>query len=228
MNDQYLQYIRDALTLATADFSGRTKGQLVALVEQLQYTNDRYPRKRQVVIDEVTGKKITLTNSPVPGKQSHAKGTSIPLVMELEFSTASWRRALSVLPEQQLAWLSWCYGYNLKFDYQVSIVKHAWAVFELSRAKSLSKKTIEKLGSLVWLAAQDYREIIMGRDNYQYADLAAMMGITKQSFNFTYRDHWDSFMGIFSVLDRDALHELAKTRSTQKKDNSQKMLAKLY
>jgi hypothetical protein len=78
MNEQYLQYVREEIALATADFSGRTKGQLVALVEQLQFTHERYPRKRQFIVDEVTGKKIMLRNPPVPGKQSHAKGTSIP------------------------------------------------------------------------------------------------------------------------------------------------------
>jgi hypothetical protein len=77
MNEQYLQYVREEIALATADFSGRTKGQLVALVEQLQFTHERYPRKRQFIVDEVTGKKIMLRNPPVPGKQSHAKGTSI-------------------------------------------------------------------------------------------------------------------------------------------------------
>lgn len=78
MNEQYLQYVREEIALATADFSGRTKGQLVALVEQLQFTHERYPRKRQFIVDEATGKKIMLRNPPVPGKQSHAKGTSIP------------------------------------------------------------------------------------------------------------------------------------------------------
>jgi hypothetical protein len=42
MNEQYLQYVREEIALATADFSGRTKGQLVALVEQLQFTHERY------------------------------------------------------------------------------------------------------------------------------------------------------------------------------------------
>jgi hypothetical protein len=225
MNDQYLQYVRDSLVLATADFSGRTKGQLVALVEQLQYTNDRYPRKRQVVIDEVTGKKITLTNPPVPGKQSHAKGTSIPLVMELEFSTASWRRALSVLPEQQLAWLSWCYGNDLKWAHQEVLVKWVWAEFTARNTKRLAKKTVDRLKALTWLAAQDVRMIIRGLDGYQYGDLADMVGVDKSTWSITYQPHWDVISAVLSSLDRNSLKVLARTRSEQKAANFQVVLA---
>ena len=225
MNDQYLQYVRDSLVLATADFSGRTKGQLVALVEQLQYTNDRFPRKRQVVIDEVTGKKITLTNPPVPGKQSHAKGTSIPLVMELEYSTASWRRALSVLPEQQLAWLSWCYGDNLKFEYQEMLVRFVWEEFTQRNTKRLAKKTVNRLKALTWLAAQDLKAATKGRDCYQYADLAALVGVSKSTWSEGYQPHWDSILAVFSALDRTALKALARTRSEQKAANFQQVLA---
>lgn len=107
MNEQYLQYIREEIMLATADFSGRTKGQLVALVEQLQYTNERFPRVRQFVMDPETQKKIMLKNPPIPGKQSHAKGHSIPQVIPVEYSTASWRRAIAKLGDTESAWVNW-------------------------------------------------------------------------------------------------------------------------
>ncbi|WP_245163551.1 bacteriophage antitermination protein Q, partial [Buttiauxella gaviniae] len=46
MNQQYLQYVREELMLATADLSGATKGQLVAFAENAQFDTGRYKRKR--------------------------------------------------------------------------------------------------------------------------------------------------------------------------------------
>ncbi|SQC34235.1 Phage antitermination protein Q [Kluyvera cryocrescens] len=37
MNVQYLQYVREQLMVATADFSGATKGQLMAWLENAQF-----------------------------------------------------------------------------------------------------------------------------------------------------------------------------------------------
>lgn len=69
-----LSWIRQQLITATADFSGTTKGQLLAWLENAQFDTKNYPRKKQRIRDEVTGKMITLNNPPVPGKQSLAKG----------------------------------------------------------------------------------------------------------------------------------------------------------
>lgn len=44
---------------------------------------------------------------PMSGSQSRAKGSSIALVLPVEYSTASWRRALLSLEEHQKAWLLW-------------------------------------------------------------------------------------------------------------------------
>lgn len=98
-----LSYIRQQLIAATVDLSGATKGQLMAWLENAQFDTNTYPRKRLRVRDEVTGKLITLNNPPIPGKQSHAKGSHIPLVQPVEYSTASWRRALMSLDEHQKA-----------------------------------------------------------------------------------------------------------------------------
>lgn len=89
---QDYEYIRQQLITATADLSGSTKGQLVAFAENAQLATNRYKRKRLKVRDEETGKMITLHNPPVPGVQSRSKGSSIALVLPVEYATASWRR----------------------------------------------------------------------------------------------------------------------------------------
>lgn len=82
MNTQYLQYVREQLMAATADLNGATKGQLEAWQEHAQFDTGTYKRKKPRILDVVTGKMITLDNTPTSGKQSYAKGSSIALVLQ--------------------------------------------------------------------------------------------------------------------------------------------------
>lgn len=129
MNNQYLQFVREQLIIATADLSGATKGQLEAWQENAMFDTGRYRRKKIRYRDEVTGKMITRDNPPIPGKQSLAKGTSIPLVSPVEFSTSSWRRAVLSLEEHHKAWLLWCYSGSICWEYQIAITQWAWNEF---------------------------------------------------------------------------------------------------
>ncbi len=227
MNEQYLQYVREEIALATTDFSGRTKGQLVALVELLQFTHERYPRKRQFITDEVTGKKIMLRNPPVPGKQSHAKGTSIPQVIPVEFSTASWRRAIAKLEDTESAWVKWNYLHDTNFSLQRVIVQHGWQRFSDSiKGRRMAGKTKEKLKALIWLAAQDVKEQLARRESYQFADLAALVGVADSTWTETYKPHWLAMARIFFALDKQSLISICRSRSQQKTTNSHASLAK--
>ncbi|MDV2874460.1 bacteriophage antitermination protein Q [Phytobacter diazotrophicus] len=228
MNEQYLQYVREEIALATADFSGRTKGQLVALVEQLQFTHERYPRKRQFIVDEVTGKKIMLRNPPVPGKQSHAKGTSIPQVIPVEFSTASWRRAIFKLEDAESAWVKWNYLHDADFSLQTIIVQHGWQLFsETIKGRRIAGKTKEKLKALIWLAAQDVKEQLSGRETYLNEELAGFVGVAPDNWTHNYRDYWRAMRGVFLSLDRCSLISIVRSRSQQKSAFSQQGVAKV-
>lgn len=228
MNEQYLQYVREEIALATADFSGRTKGQLVALVEQLQFTHERYPRKRQFIVDEVTGKKIMLRNPPVPGKQSHAKGTSIPQVIPVEFSTASWRRAIFKLEDAESAWVKWNYLHDTDFSLQTVIVQHGWQLFsETIKGRRIAGKTKEKLKALIWLAAQDVKEQLSGRETYLNEELAGFVGVAPDNWTHNYRDYWRAMRGVFLALDRYSLISIVRSRSQQKAAFSQQGVAKV-
>lgn len=46
MNNQYLQFVREQLMIATADLSGSTKGQLEARQENAMFDTGRYRRKK--------------------------------------------------------------------------------------------------------------------------------------------------------------------------------------
>ncbi|EAO1689235.1 antiterminator, partial [Salmonella enterica] len=169
MNALYLQYVREQLMVATADLSGETKGQLLAWLENAQFDTKNYPRKKQRIWDEETESWITLNNPPIPGKQSLAKGSAIPLVKPVEYSTASWRRAVLSLDEHYKAWLLWNYSENTCWEHQVEITQWAWGQFSQQlEGKRVAKKTIDRLRQLIWLAAQDVKSELAGRDVYQY------------------------------------------------------------
>lgn len=228
MNTQYLEYVRQQLMVATADLSGATKGQLMAWLENAQFDTKTFKRKKQRIVDEVTGEMITLENPPIPGKQSHAKGSHIPLVQPVEFATASWRRALLSLEEHQKAWLLWNYSENTNWDHQVAITQWAWAEFSAQlKDKRVAGKTMERLKKLIWLAAQDVKAELAGKYVYQYSDLAALVGVKPDNWSKNYGDYWRAMCGIFASMDSEALMLVVRTRSQQKSAFSQQGIAKV-
>ncbi|MEW5122780.1 bacteriophage antitermination protein Q [Citrobacter freundii] len=227
MNTQFLEYVRQQLMVATADLSGATKGQLMAWLENAQFDTGTFKRKKMKVKDEVTGEMITLDNPPIPGKQSYAKGSHIPLVQPVEYSTASWRRALMTLEEHQKAWLLWNYSEYVRWDNQVEITQWGWKHFSQQLAgKRVAKKTIDRLRQLIWLAAQDVKAELAWRETYEYQQLAELVGVAKSTWTENYLPHWLAMRSIFTRLDSGALISVTRSRSQQKATNFDVSLAK--
>lgn len=227
MNMQNLQYIREQIMVATADLSGATKGQLMAWLENAQFDTGTFKRKKPRVMDEVTGKMITLDNPPIPGKQSRAKGSHIPLVNHVEYCTSSWRRAVLSLDEHQKAWLLWSYSENTRFEYQVAITQWAWAEFKAQMgAKKVAGKTMDRLKALIWLAAQDVKAELAGKEAYEYQKLAELVGVAKSTWTETYLPHWQGMRRILTSLDNKSLHSVSRSRSQQKATYCQQSIAK--
>lgn len=228
INTQYLQYVRQQLIVATADLSGATKGQLVAFAENAMFEATPRSSKRMKVVDPATGRLVKPSNPPVPGKQSRAKGSAIALVLPVEYSTASWRRALLSLEEHQKAWLLWNYSENICFDHQVAITQWAWSEFrDQLGAKKVAGKTMERLKKLIWLAAQDVKAELAGKYVYQHQDLAALCGVKPDNWCHNYADYWRAMCATFKRLDSDSLLCTVRTRSQQKATFSQQGLAKV-
>ncbi|EAO3207481.1 antiterminator [Salmonella enterica] len=216
MNALYLQYVREQLMVATADLSGETKGQLLAWLENAQFDTKNYPRKKQRIWDEETESWITLNNPPIPGKQSLAKGSAIPLVKPVEYSTASWRRAVLSLDEHYKAWLLWSYSENTCWEHQVEITSWAWCEFRQQLAgRKMAGKTVERLKKLIWLAAQDVKSELAGREVYQYKDLAGLVGVSEKNWSETFTRHWLTMRTIFLRLDQASLLSVSDSRSEQ-------------
>ncbi|MFI0560452.1 bacteriophage antitermination protein Q [Escherichia coli] len=228
MNNQYLQFVREQLIIATADLSGATKGQLEAWLENAMFDTGRYRRKKIRYRDEVTGKMITRDNPPIPGKQSLAKGTSIPLVSQVEFSTSSWRRAVLSLEEHHKAWLLWCYSDSICWEHQIAITQWAWNEFNTqSGTRKIAEKTRERLKKLIWLAAQDVRGWVTGHENYQRQELARLCGIKPDNWSHNYANYWREMRYIFKNLDTESLICTVKMRTQQKATFSRRDVAKI-
>lgn len=228
MNYQYLQFVREQLMIATADLSGATKGQLEAWQENAMFETGRYRRKKIRYRDEVTGKMITRDNPPIPGKQSLAKGSSIPLVSQVEFSTSSWRRAVLSLEEHHKAWLLWCYSGSICWEHQIAITQWVWHEFNAqSGTRKIAGKTLERLKKLIWLAAQDVRGWITGREVYQRQELARLCGIKPDNWSHNYANYWREMCDIFKNLDTESLICTVKMRTQQKATFSRRDVAKI-
>ncbi|HGV9240196.1 TPA: bacteriophage antitermination protein Q [Klebsiella aerogenes] len=228
MNTQYLEYVRQQLIVATADLSGATKGQLVAFAENAMFEATARSNKRMKVVDPATGRMVKPSNPPVPGKQSRAKGSSITLVQPVEFSTASWRRALLSLEEHQKAWLLWNYSDNIRWEHQETITRWAWEQFSQKLAGvRIAKKTVDRLRQLIWLAAQDVKAELTGRNTYEYQMLASLIGVTTKNWSETFTERWEEMKSTLRRLDSDSLLQVTRSRSQQKATNLDVSLAKL-
>ncbi|SAI60755.1 phage Antitermination protein Q [Enterobacter roggenkampii] len=119
-------------------------------------------------------------------------------------------------------------GVVIRFEYQVAITQWAWAEFrEQLGAKKVAGKTMERLKKLIWLAAQDVKAELAGRDVYQHQDLAALCGVKPDNWCHNYADYWWAMCTIFKRLDGDSLICTVRTRSQQKTTFSQQGIAKV-
>ncbi|HBS1074165.1 bacteriophage antitermination protein Q [Klebsiella pneumoniae] len=228
MTAQYLEFVRQQLIVATTDLSGATKGQLVAFAENAMFEATARSSKRMKVVDPATGRMVKPSNPPVPGKQSRAKGSAIALVQPVEYSTASWRRALLSLEYHQKAWLLWNYSDNIRWEHQETITRWAWEQFsEKLAGVRIAKKTVDRLRQLIWLAAQDVKAELAGRETYEYQKLAALVGVTPKNWSETFTERWEEMKTTLRRLDSDALLQVTRSRSQQKATNFDSSLAKL-
>ncbi|HAY4580025.1 TPA: antiterminator [Escherichia coli] len=227
MNNQHLEFVRQQLITATADLSGATKGQLVAFAENAMFEATARSRGRKKVADPVTGRMVKPDGPAMNGSQSRAKGSHIPLVNHVEYCTSSWRRAVLSLEEHQKAWLLWNYSENTRFEYQVAITQWAWAEFKAQLGtKKIAGKTMGRLKALIWLAAQDVKSGLAGKETYEYQNLAELVGVAKSTWTETYLPHWTEMRRNFIHLDNQSLMSATRSRSQQKAASLDSSLAK--
>lgn len=150
----------------------------------------------------------------IPAQTTHVteirryKSSSI-LISDLNFGHLKWSRAVKSLNEPYLAWVYYCYGNKLDFNYQIVICQYVWSLFEL-KIKGLKiklrKKTIDLLRNLTWLIVQNcVCQIKNDRNLYNQTELALLSKKSLNSWIQHYSHHCNHLHSICHQLDREAL-----------------------
>lgn len=220
-----LEYVRERLNLALADYGSRTKGQLDAFQGAALVRTSRYKRRPAV---EVGGQ--YRQSDPVACSETRGGKRPKPPIEEITFCLSSWRRAVFELEGHQRAWVYYCYAHNLEYDYQVQITTHVWEEYKKTLAgKRITKKVTARIARLVWLAVQQHAHScggVLGK-NYSATELAKLMGIELNNWSTNYAIHWRSILMVCHSLDNTSLHDTIETRAANKPNFNDVMLAKM-
>lgn len=210
-----LDYIRERVITALADHSSATKGQLAAFEEHAPA--DTASKKRQRIhFVQLEKRRVIADIEPVSCTETRSRVKPLPLIHEITFCSSSWRRAVSSMEGERLAWIRYCYGYDLTYSHQVTICQHIWAEFErCCRGKKVTAKKRARLSSLVWLAVQTYASQGAGRIAHEYSagDLANLSGVSKTNWAENYTAQWEELLGLCADLDVSALRTIISKRS---------------
>ena len=83
-----------------------------------------------------------------------------------------------------------------------------------------------RLKALIWLAAQDVKSGLAGKETYEYQNLAELVGVAKSTWTETYLPHWTEMRRNFIHLDNQSLMSATRSRSQQKAASLDSSLAK--
>jgi hypothetical protein len=208
MNAPQLEYVRTKLRGALPDYSGGTKGQLEAFSENPPADKNGLPRQKLHVVELEGGRKVKAENGAVYVMETRSRRQPMPPMDEFDYAHCCWRRAVRKLEEHQQAWLRYCYGGDLDFNFQTAICQHVWEVYEKAHTGvKVQKRVRMRIISLVWLAVQDvaaknkndvYRE-------YAATALASLLSVHRDTWYQTYATPWQELKAIVAELDEGAL-----------------------
>lgn len=213
MNAQQLEYVRIQLRAALVDDSGGTKGQLEAFAENPPADKGRNPRKPVHVVELEDGRKVQAENSSLYVFETRSRRRPMPPIRDKAFCSAAWRRAVLKLDAPQQAWIKYCYGYDLRYDYQIEICKFIWGRFEKElNGVKFQKRVKCRMISLVWLAVQDLAAKNRNESYKEYAAtvLAGFLSVHRDTWYQTYSKGWERLKEIVSELDCEALNIILK------------------
>lgn len=206
-----LEYVRERLNLALADYGSRTKGQLDAFQGAALINTSRYKRRPAV---EIGGQ--YRQSDPVACSETRGGKWPKPPIEEIAFCLSSWRRAVFELEGHQRAWIYYCYAHNLDYDYQVQITTHVWEEYKKTLAgKRITKKVTARIARLVWLAVQQYAYTRRAMDGEQRkaCELASLLGVAPDNWSKHYADHWAHLILECERLDEGVLRNVDSKRN---------------
>ncbi|EGC6224838.1 hypothetical protein JN603_004285 [Salmonella enterica] len=210
-----LNYVRDSITAALLAYSKSQRNQIVVMSE-MAGASRKYLEKPVREI-EINGKVVVVDAEPVSYHEGKKFKTSTLPVSPDIFRQASWRRAMYQLPEQYIAWLSYCYGDALSFDHQTILSVHIWNELQVYQKENglpkMNSTTTKKLKILAWLAIQETKNFV-NRGEYKYSqeELSGFCGISYDGWRQNHKERWEVLLSSCIQLDREALIHVDQLR----------------
>ncbi|HBY0274685.1 TPA: phage antitermination protein, partial [Klebsiella pneumoniae] len=167
-----LERIRACVATALSDLHYLQRGILEVQLEQLRLANSgRFTDKptRVIQMGENNKYEISVAAEQVRYHVGKTFKQSSMLLTELDFQTASWRRAIEQLNREEIAWLHYCYGCKPNFENDEVICQWLWLDFLVAHSKPDFKKmkeaTKKKMRNLTYYAIQQVKaSILRGED----------------------------------------------------------------
>jgi len=165
--------------------------------------------RRPSTVIEIDGKNIRVPAQTIHATEVKKYKSSSVLISEINFHHLRWSRAVKNLCEHELAWVNYCYGGKLDYDFQIIICRYIWATFEkflYVQNLKLRKNTITLLHNLTWLIVQNcVYQIKNNKYLYNQTQLASLSKKSLSSWQHHYSQHCNHLNSICNQLDREAL-----------------------
>ncbi|MBF1958488.1 phage antitermination protein [Enterobacter hormaechei] len=222
-----LKSIRACVSTALSDLHYLQRGILEVQLEQLRLSSSgRYTEKptRTIRLGDDASDEITIAAEPVRYHVGKSFKQSSMLLTELDFMTASWRRAIEQLNSEETAWLHYCYGSKQNYKNDVIICQWLWLDFliEHSRAgfKKMKAPTKALMRKLTYYGIQQvkceiFRDLHDTEFDGQERDehISSLLGVSIDSWHKDYKKRWLLMKSRCMHLNDTALLNAAEKRS---------------
>lgn len=192
------------------------------MMEQGQSARFSEKAMRQVEIDGYTFLSPADVVSYREGKKY--KTSSAPIA-EIDFATASWRRAILLLNGYERNWVLFAYGNSLNYQTQSDICFYVWDTFETEHKaagfKKMNAATLKIMRRLTFYCIQEIRYGLLGLNISDKEEpekkafeedrkISVLLGISIESWRKSYKKRWQIMKKV--CLDLDELSLLSTTR----------------
>jgi hypothetical protein len=219
-----LKSIQACVSTALSDLHYLQRGILEVQLEQLRLASSgRFTDKptRTICLGDSGSDEITIAAEPVRYHVGKSFKQSSMLLTELDFMTASWRRAIEQLNSEETAWLHYCYGCKPNYKNDVIICQWLWLDFLISHSREGFKKmkapTKNIMQKLTYYGIQNVKfEILHDKERSemeQDAYISILLDISVDSWRKDYKKRWLLMKSRCMHLNDIALLNAAEKRS---------------
>ncbi|HFN4143853.1 TPA: bacteriophage antitermination protein Q [Enterobacter hormaechei] len=212
------------MSTALSDIHYLQRGILEVQLEQLRLaSSDRFTDKptRTICIGDSESYELSVPAEPIRYHVGKSFKQSSMLLTELDFMTASWRRAIEQLNSEETAWLHYCYGCKPNYKNDVIICQWLWLDFSIAHSRSGFKKmkapTKKIMQKLTYYGIQEVKSEILRDEQWDEQDrdehISFLLGISVDSWRKDYKKRWLLMKSRCMHLNDTALLNAAEKRS---------------